>query len=62
MMSQQAVQQFWSHYFDNQAKLELLDKDIRLCTNRVSYSFFLDGFVGVARFNQLIISTGFFFF
>ena len=43
MMSQQAVQQFWSTYFDNQAKLEVVEKDIRLCTNKVSWCLFLTG-------------------
>ena len=43
LMSEQPVQKFWSNYFDNQARLEVVEKDIRLCSNRVSYSLFFLG-------------------
>ncbi|KAK7107827.1 sterile alpha motif domain-containing protein 9-like [Littorina saxatilis] len=34
MMSQQAVEQFWIYYFDNQTKLEKLEKDLRFCSTK----------------------------
>lgn len=33
-LSEQAVEKFWKHYFDNQVQLEKVQKDLRLCTNK----------------------------
>ena len=34
-LSEQAVELFWKLYFENQTKLEVVEKDIRLCNTRV---------------------------
>ncbi|KAL8595343.1 hypothetical protein ACOMHN_020096 [Nucella lapillus] len=33
-LSEQAVEEFWKHYSDNQVQLEQVEKDLRLCTIR----------------------------
>jgi hypothetical protein len=50
-MSEEAVENFWKRYFGNQAELEKVQKDIRLCGSKVRVLFFI-----VFKFLELLLT------